>query len=325
MDNGDGAGVPNVIIASNRFGDSDYTRDFFDAWERDFAGVHVIVVADEPQLSSSVRKNLLHYADEVYDWKDIDETLGEAAWIIPRRTSAIKSFGFLKAYSNGALFIATLDDDVKPSEPGTHFNLWYEKLFCRNEMPKNGWLSTLNNRFPRGTPTMFGHASVAHGGWLNVPDLDAKEQLVYDFTAGVEDFAQGWVPPGVHFSMCGMNLAFRPEMTPHLYFGLQGHMMKGGTLEKLPYDRFDDIWAGVWLTAHRDDDEHIYTGEPFVIHNKASNAWRNRVKEEPGLSSGNELFEEFARQSGELHSPEGNYWRMLSDAYKTWYGLFREE
>jgi hypothetical protein len=102
-------------------------------------------------------------------------------------------------------------------------------------------------------------------------------------------------------------------------------MLKDGELKKLPYDRFDDIWAGVWLNNHREWDEHIYTGEPFVVHNKASNAWRNRVKEEPGLSQGNELFAEFASHGGEFHSPPENYWRLLADAYKTWYELFVED
>jgi hypothetical protein len=323
MDRSDGEAVPNVVIASNRFGDADYARDFFDAWEKDFAGVHVIVVADESELPAVTRKLLKQYADEVYDWDDINAILGKDAWIIPRRTSAIKSFGFLRALRNGALFIATLDDDVKPSEPGEHFKVWYEKLYSRNEMPEHKWLSTLNNHTPRGTPTMFGHAVVAHGGWFGVPDLNAEEQLVYDFTATLEDFVRGWVPHGVKFSMCGMNLAFRPSMTRHMYFGLQGHMFANGELKKLPYDRFDDIWAGIWVCENREEEEHIWTGEPFVIHEKASNNWRNLVKERPGLALGNTMFERFARKELTVDADEG-YWQNLGEAYGVWQRLCDE-
>ena len=82
--------------------------------------------------------------------------------------------------------------------------------------------------------------------------------------------------------MCGMNLAFKPEVAPAMYFAPSG--------PDQPYDRFDDIWMGI--IAKRVFDHlrlYCYTGYPQVVHDRASDPFKNLIKEAPGIEA-NEGF-----------------------------------
>jgi len=57
-----------------------------------------------------------------------------------------------------------------------------------------------------------------------------------------------------------------------------------------PYGRFDDIWCGI--IAKRIADRlgwYFSVGEPMIEHRKASNPFKNLVKEAPGIAM-NETF-----------------------------------
>ena len=91
------------------------------------------------------------------------------------------------------------------------------------------------------------------------------------------------------FPFCGMNFAFRAQALPALYFPPMG--------EGSPFARFDDIWAGLVLQkALPAAGLLVTTGEPFVRHVRASDPFRNLVREAPGVEA-NELV-----------------WRLLRDA-----------
>jgi hypothetical protein len=82
--------------------------------------------------------------------------------------------------------------------------------------------------------------------------------------------------------MCSMNIAWRPQLTPAMYFLLMG--------PRYPFDRFGDIWAGV--LAKRIADHlglAVNSGSPGVLHERASNVFANLAKESRGLAV-NETF-----------------------------------
>jgi hypothetical protein len=121
-----------------------------------------------------------------------------------------------------------------------------------------------------------------HGLWSGVPDFDACTQLV----ARRMEISVAWsdqtISRGQYFPMCSMNIAWRPEFTPAMYFLLMG--------PTYPFDRFGDIWAGV--LAKRIADHlglMVNSGSPGILHERASNVFENLAKESRGLSV-NERF-----------------------------------
>jgi len=79
-----------------------------------------------------------------------------------------------------------------------------------------------------------------------------------------------------------MNVAFTKEIAPALYFPPMG--------PSAPFDRFEDIWAGI--VAKRVCD-HLglacTSGAPFVHHERASDPFKNLIAEASGVRE-NERF-----------------------------------
>jgi hypothetical protein len=84
------------------------------------------------------------------------------------------------------------------------------------------------------------------------------------------------MPKDQYFPLCGMNLAFHREALPLMYFP---HMGQGSL-----YSRFDDIWCGLLFQQVLRPLRFSWTvGEPFVHHQRASNALENLVREAAGI------------------------------------------
>jgi len=136
------------------------------------------------------------------------------------------------------------------------------------------------------------------------------------------------IPVGRYFPMCGMNLAFRPEVIPALYFLLMG--------QEYQFDRFGDIWSGIFVKKICDHLGYAITsGEPMVTHHRASNIWANLRKEAPGLEVNEEFwqvvdrlclsgtsFPECYQQIARSLPLEGQYWSALREAMLMWTHLF---
>ncbi len=255
---------------------------FLNSWN--FSNVSLYIIEDNPKKSfnlplvqSSVK--LFHYS-----WQEIDTILGDKAWIIPRRTDCIRSFGFFKAYMDGCDYVITLDDDCLPLQPAHEFI--DEHITCLNTTYKR-WKWTTKEIKSRGVP-YFNLGSIetviSMGFWQGVTDLDAPSQLVY----GVRDLEPeilSPVPSGSYYPMCGMNLAFKVKFVPVMYFLLMG--------KEYQVDRFGDIWCGIITKKIFDHlGLAVTTGKPAVKHIRASNVWSNLKKEQGGL----ELNENFWEQ-----------------------------
>ena len=310
-------GRPNIVVPTIR--SPEFFNGFLNNWKEEFSGCHLIVIEDrEKKLMSKLLEQHSkdnNYTYELYDWRDIDKDLKDDAWIISRQTDCVRNYGYLKAYKNQALFIVTLDDDLKPATG--HIMRFYNNLF--NDIEVDGkYFSTISGDVPRGVMTKYPQeVVVSHGYWHTVPDFSAKQQISKLGKFDIPSFYNGHVPIGAYYSMCGMNLAWKTDFTKYMYFPLMG--AKGG----YPIDRCGDIWAGYYSKHKADEREVLHvTGKPYAIHERASNVWTNLIKEKDEDVMGVEFINSIIK--GNKPYIEKEYFKKLKQAYKIWGRLIDE-
>lgn len=326
-------------------------KRFIFEWRKIFEKykISLIIVEDNPTKTFDInlkeKFKIYHYS-----WKDIEKDLGKDSWIIPRRTSAIKSYGFWKAYQLKSDIIIALDDDCYPLEKYIkNFNKGdFIKLHCnalfKNEYKENKWISTIklkNKIRPRGLPykqleiVIKSHDVILnHGLWANVPDFDAITQLKFKKFPKIDEyFLQQLIPIGKFFSMCGMNLAWKRELTPAMYFMLMG---KDKNEESWGFDRFDDIWAGIFVKKICDYlGFRITSGYPIIWHDRASDPYKNLIKEKSGMKINEYLWKYIDnikltkndikscyKEIAEKLNLNNNYFKKLKKAMIIWSELF---
>ncbi|OGK32271.1 hypothetical protein A3F57_03780 [Candidatus Roizmanbacteria bacterium RIFCSPHIGHO2_12_FULL_36_11] len=131
-----------------------------------------------------------------------------------------------------------------------------------------------------------------------------------------------------------MNLAFKSKITPIMYFPPMGYDNKGNNWG---YDRFDDIWAGIFSKKILDHLGYaVVNGAPFVEHRKASDVFKNLQKEASGIKTNEILYKEvqklelksktvldcYHELAEKVNFPNETYFNKLIDAMNTWYRLF---
>jgi reversibly glycosylated polypeptide/UDP-arabinopyranose mutase len=258
--------------------------DFLRSWETEFLrnDVQIIVMHDRDTMPT------VPWNDgriTIYTHNDVKEELGDGAWIIPRQTSACRSFGYWKAWQTGAEYVLTLDNDCYSEQPNERY--WLDGHAHNLERSATlGWINTIGNDvMARGFPYEIRGMSptvLSHGLWSRVPDLDAATWLHNRHLRLPPTKNVVTLPQGSFFPMCGMNLAWRRELTPAMYFGLFG--------PEYGFDQFDDIWAGVLVKRVCDHlGFAVASGAPSVEHRKQSNVYANMVKQAPGMAM-NERF-----------------------------------
>ncbi len=314
-----------VVVPTNR---ESNIKEFLAAWQSNFDSVEMIVVEDSPTRTFLIDgyDNVTHYA-----WDDIDRDLGNDSWIISRKTDCIRSYGFLKAYSLQSDMVVTLDDDCFPPEGQRNF--LQEHWSClEKQASSDAWQTTGAGVASRGIPYYTRARQwpcvINHGLWMGVPDFDSPTQLLsarHDFSFSPVNQV---IPPGSYFPMCGMNLAFRPQVIPALYFLLMGATWG--------VDRFGDIWSGIIVKKICDHlGFAIRSGEPSIVHRRASNVWDNLSKEANGLRSNEDFWlaidrivlhsdsfpDCYIEIASQLPAP-GEYWCSLKQAMITWAKLF---
>lgn len=313
----------SIVVPSNR---PESIKTFLDAWEKEFQGHDVIVVEDGPEKTFEVPSWVRHSS-----WKEIDSDLKTAAWVIPRRTDAVRNYGFIVASRLGNDMIVSMDDDCMPDSPHFLDQHW-------NALQTPGDLLAAYDTMegtvapgirPRGYPKKPHpvRTVVNHGLWNGIPDLDGETQLrVGDIRVAFAGHSNQ-VPRGTLFPMCGMNVAFRPEILPAMYFPPMG--------DGFPYHRFGDIWCGLIMKRACDIlGLSVRSGAPFVRHERASSARRNASIEAPGIPENEELWEVLSGASGEPAGLEfclgqlyerlarrTPYWTVAAKAAFIWRGL----
>ncbi len=311
---------------------------FLSEWKDQFKDCVLIVVEDHKskEIAPPTKgfKRIYHYC-----WEDIARDMGKNEWIFSRKNAGIRSYGFWKAYELGADVVITLDDDCYPTESG-FVKQHISNLQCK---APTSWFPTFphpNYMFTRGFPYSVREAlpvAVSHGLWSNKMDMDAKTQLaIGDVNVLAYPPLRQFVPEGYFFPMSSMNLAFTRQAVPLMYFPLMG---KDPSDISWGYDRYDDIWAGVFVKKILD---HLHiavvNGSPFVEHKKASDPEINLVKEKEGMMENEKLWTEVSRVSLTATTVVGcleelvhadffgksDYFTMLQKAMKIWVGLFIE-
>jgi len=311
---------------------------FLQAWGDAFDACHLIIVEDHREKSIDTPRNRyksIHW----YTWQDIRKDFGSKEWIFSRNNAGIRSYGFWKAYRMGAKTIITLDDDCYPADK----NFVSQHVANLSLKAPEGWTTTYPHAdflFTRGIPYSVRNthqAVISHGLWTNKIDLDAQTQLCHPNIdmPPYPPFRQ-FIPKGAYFPMCTMNLAFRRETTPLMYLPMMGNDPKG---HRWGYDRFDDIWAGIFAKKIIDHlGLSVVNGSPFVEHRKASDAQKNLQKEKRGLQTNEKLWklvqsvqlikstpaECYRELAKKIPFPKTRYFDNLRSAMRLWSGLFQQ-
>jgi len=190
--------------------------------------------------------------------------------VVPRpeiygaKTSAIRQAGLDYGYREGYQYVLTVDDDCSlPLD-------WAEDHVKALGGVVPIGVNTVPGQVIRGFPRDYTlPVGISHGLWSGVLDYPAWYQLAAN-PGRVEIENKGWKPIKSPFPMCGMNVGFRREVLPAVFF-------------QHTFRRHDDIFAG-WI-AQRILDLHGYgyvNGGAVVLHERASDAKANLEKEAPG-------------------------------------------
>lgn len=200
-------------------------------------------------------------------------------WLVLQRDVAregcarTKNKGVRAAMWRGADVVVVLDDDCFPdtrasycfkSSPTWLEQFAQEHLLALSAQPVE-MILPVTTPISRGTPyrerTVKFPVAASMGFWTHVGDYDACAQLVHGATHPMQFKREPMLQR--YFSLCGMNLAFRPkEWLPWCEF--------------IDVPRFDDIWMG-WLwqrEAYRRGCCFNLNG-PLVQHSRQSNVWQN--------------------------------------------------
>jgi len=275
-----------IVVPTNRL---DKIQEFIGAWESQFRNpdVRLLVIEDHPLRQIELPDWIEHYCH--FDFKE----LGGKACCIPTFSGGCRSFGIWKSAQDTEVdMIVSLDDDCMP-------NLTIATNFIRAhwEMLENPRLihwftNTTTTLIPRGYPYGIDSKGVPYGGrigtkavlnhglWHGIPDIDAITQLSNPGLTCEATNESETVPWGNYFPMSIMNVAFRRELAPIMYFPIMPDGMK----------RWDDIWCGIIMK--KICDAHgwpVTSGFPCIHHTRASNVWNNLKQEVGGLEI-NERF-----------------------------------
>jgi len=193
--------------------------------------------------------------------------------LVSKFSAGCKQLGFLYILQSlpNVEYVICLDDDVSPI--GDPIQDHIDALDRRVPI---SWLSTASDYmrgFPYGVRTES-PVMLSHGVWEGVYDWDAPSQLLK--SEKVVEFYKGVIPKGIYFPCCGMNLAFRREALPYIYFAPVGNL-KGG-------ERFDDIFMGIMMVEEfAKQGWGIVSGYAKVFHQRASNVFNSLEKEATGI------------------------------------------
>lgn len=231
---------------------------------------------------------------------DSKKVMGEHASCLSNFNGGIRNLGFayIAKYLPDVEVIITLDDDTTPVGDTIQ-----DHLDALNQRVPISWISTASE-YMRGFPYGIREEAevvLSHGVWENVADWDAPTQLVLGSQRPVT-FPKMPIPKGIYYPMCGMNIAFKRKMLPHMYqapFWLEQGI-----------GRVDDILCGIYSKKEIDKQGWaVVTGYARVWHERASNVYKNLKLEAASI----ELFEQVA--SGDESHP---YMDIYKPKLKTW-------
>lgn len=281
-----------IVVPSHK---QELTDSFLKAWQPlfDKHNVEFILVDDSGEVPHIVHKD----AQAIYPNLSLD--------LISNHCAGVRQLGFqyIAQYLPDIEYIVTLDTDVTPI--GDPIQDHIDALSIRVPI---SWISTASDYmrgFPYGVRTEA-PVMMSHGVWEGNYDWDAPSQLLKGDKK--VDFYKGPIPKGIFTPICGMNLAWRREALPYVYFAPVGKFAGA--------ERFDDIWMG--LEVIRDFAElnwAIVTGYAKVNHLRASNVFNSLEHEAVGIR----MNEGYWKQ--ELGGLDGWYMQEFISRRRSWFEL----
>jgi reversibly glycosylated polypeptide / UDP-arabinopyranose mutase len=325
--------------------------DFLNKWKSVLYPYDFIIVQDGDPAKRLQVPSWVSY--ELFNRNDIEKTLGQHSWIISSQDASIRNFGFLVS---NRTYIYTLDDDCTPApDPkcdnggSCHFVVNALGRHLRNLMTPStpDFFNTLYDPYLPGSDFVRGYpysmrsgvpTVISHGLWMNAPDYDAPTQLLK-----VKERNKRYIettitiPRGTFYPMCSMNVAFNRKLIGAAF--MQGLMGEG-----MPWARYDDMFAG-WASKACADHLGfgVKSGDPYILHNKASNPFTNLKKEYMGLFWQEDLIAFFKSLQLSAHADDAEkcyleladkiqdrfgkthpYFHRLAKAMRIWIHLWRQ-
>jgi len=285
-----------VVVPTNR---PEQYQQFVRYWDPLFrlhdVDLFTVFDGDDPICKHGKKEVLL---SERIQWADLIYT----------HTDAVRNFGFLLALETlgkDIEMILTLDDDVYPIRGNDPID---DHLRALDQRVPISWFSTAD-RYMRGFPYGVREEAevwVSHGVWEGVHDYDGPTQLVLGNPPA--KFYKGPIPKGALFPCCGMNLAWKLDATPWMYFAPMS--------KELGVQRFADIWMGIWMKQRLDVwNKAVVSGYSTVWHSRASNVLNNLEQEARGIKFNEELWRLDTQQTSEEFQP---YYLLWSKCLAKW-------
>lgn len=323
-----------LVIPSNR---PEQLTEFFKAWG-DVGGWDCVYLMEDAPYATRKMVGAASYSNfqvQHLSHNNVERDLGDKAWIISKKDSACRSYGFYKAWQDNAEYILTLDDDVRPLLSS---NLLSDHVDAMTRAKR--FKSSVQGLWPRGMPdcqVFRDDVKASVGLWRGVPDLYAEDMLNGYPTDYKPPLGTRILPDGEFIPICGMNLCIHRDAVPLCWFPLMG--------EGQSYSRFDDIWAGLVLKRGFDIlGWKVSVGEPHVHHSRASDPIVCAERESSGKGVVNDSLWKCVSKPGYvdafdnagevmtaisvdinlLANQSGNeYFTLMAKGMRTWASLFK--
>lgn len=249
--------------------------------------VPILVVDDsDGKLSPPPRGNV-----QYFDYGAQREYMGAHYDAISHKSAATRNFGHVVAYREGYDVIIALDYDCRTRAGWLEAHLECLRDIADAPAVAGTWINSVEQPgfYARGFPYEYrndeaaavvdtvasGTVKLNMGVWDNVLDLNGIDKIQaeppYDpgLRGDVNMIALGNIP------VCGMNTAFRAELTPAYFF--LPDVWVNGTWQ---LSRHDDIWGGYILKKLMDKRGDLFSyGRPVVEHTRQSNLERVMMME----------------------------------------------
>jgi hypothetical protein len=322
-----------IVVPTNRILNSwlSYAENFR-IFKHPLDGVNLIAVDDySPYANENIK--ILEKAGVPYEYWTIPMQIDffkkefgsnwEKYWeIIPHRTDACRSFGYIIAALKGVDVIITYDDDNWAFNLTEHdydylgahdvINSYYKGIEVSST---NGWLNTIsmltvippNKIYARGYPyskrgsdqykykPSEGNVLLNIGLWTGNPDVDAitvlsegsMNGLPVTKTIGLSNYKRVLLSNDTFAPLNTANTAYSIKLLPIIYDTFQG-----AYVGELKLDRFGDIWCNLFIEKIiRHVGGRITIGIPLVEHRREPrNTFEDFMKEFWGIIISERLF-----------------------------------
>jgi hypothetical protein len=263
---------------------SDPPWEIFDTIPNEVA---IIVVDDsDGRLGAPLKRPNVRF----FDYASQERVMGRNYAAITHKSAAARNFGHFLAHREGFKTIIALDYDCATPKGWAESHVASLGIRTDAQALRADWINTLANPglYARGFPYEYRNAEASAvtetkasgevmlniGIWRSVLDMNGIDKVGKDvptepeIRAGANRIALGNIP------VCGMNTAFRAELTPAFFF-LPDVLFEGWQLS-----RHDDIWGGYIAKRLMDvRGDLVSFGRPVVEHMRQTRLERVLVME----------------------------------------------